>query len=158
MRRGSSAHSYIHSYFRKICVLRLKWLFFSGFLWFKMIQLENEQQKIIMVLTMRKKEFEVIDIMKPGNQVSMWFVEKKSNFCLFNQNHRTYMRDRGKKKDGQRNVLPPQIFNGDDYIGVSPRHSKRGNASLLIHINMMKRIRKWINRYLSHHILLFTLL
>lgn len=63
-------------------------------------KLENEQQKIIMVLTMRKKEFEVIDIMKPGNQ-----------------NHRTYMRDRGKKKDGQRNVLPPQIFNGDDYIG-----------------------------------------
>ena len=46
------------------------------------------------------------------------------------------MRDRGKKKDGQRNVLPPQIFNGDDYIGVSPRHSKRGNASLLIHINI----------------------
>jgi len=63
-------------------------------------KLENEQQKIVMVLTMRKKEFEVIDIMKPGNQ-----------------NHRTYMRDRGKKKDGQRNVLPPQIFNGDDYIG-----------------------------------------
>ena len=29
------------------------------------------------------------------------------------------MRDRGKKKEGQRNVLPPQIFNGDDYIGVS---------------------------------------
>jgi len=63
-------------------------------------KLENEQQKIVMVLTMRKKEFEVIDIMKPGNQ-----------------NHRTYMRDRGKKKEGQRNVLPPQIFNGDDYIG-----------------------------------------
>merc|ERR1719507_2591537 len=63
-------------------------------------KLENEQQKIVRVLTMRKKEFEVIDIMKPGNQ-----------------NHRTYMRDRGKKKEGQRNVLPPQIFNGDDYIG-----------------------------------------
>jgi len=63
-------------------------------------KLENEQQKIVLVLTMRKKEFEVIDIMKPGNQ-----------------NHRTYMRDRGKKKEGQRNVLPPQIFNGDDYIG-----------------------------------------
>ena len=29
------------------------------------------------------------------------------------------MRDRGKKKEGQRNVLPPQIFNGDDYIGVN---------------------------------------
>ena len=46
-------------------------MFFSGFIYFKMIQLENEQQKIIMVLTMRKKEFEVIDIMKPGNQVRM---------------------------------------------------------------------------------------
>ena len=34
-------------------------------------QLENEQQKILMVLTMRKKEFEVIDIMKPGNQVHL---------------------------------------------------------------------------------------
>ena len=86
-----------------------------------MIQLENEQQKIIMVLTMRKKEFEVIDIMKPGNQVGIWFLETKSEFRLFNQNHRTYMRDRGKKKDGQRNVLPPQIFNGDDYIGVSQK-------------------------------------
>ena len=31
------------------------------------------------------------------------------------------MRDRGKKKEGQRNVLPPQIFNGDDYIGVRER-------------------------------------
>ena len=41
-------------------------------------QLENEQQKIVMVLTMRKKEFEVIDIMKPGNQV---FVSQKSTLC-----------------------------------------------------------------------------
>ena len=39
-------------------------------------------------------------------------------FWICYQNHRTYMRDRGKKKEGQRNVLPPQIFNGDDYIGV----------------------------------------
>ena len=85
-----------------------------------MIQLENEQQKIIMVLTMRKKEFEVIDIMKPGNQVNLIFREK-FQILFFNQNHRTYMRDRGKKKEGQRNVLPPQIFNGDDYIGVSQK-------------------------------------
>ena len=34
------------------------------------------------------------------------------------------MRDRGKKKDGQRNVLPPQIFNGDDYIGVRKKKEK----------------------------------
>ena len=38
-------------------------------IFFYIPQLENEQQKIVMVLTMRKKEFEVIDIMKPGNQV-----------------------------------------------------------------------------------------
>ena len=34
------------------------------------------------------------------------------------------MRDRGKKKEGQRNVLPPQIFNGDDYIGVREKCPK----------------------------------
>ena len=48
-----------------------------------MIQLENEQQKIIMVLTMRKKEFEVIDIMKPGNQVRIGFLEEKKSFSSF---------------------------------------------------------------------------
>ena len=29
------------------------------------------------------------------------------------------MRERGKKKDGQRNVIPPQIFNGQEFRGVS---------------------------------------
>ena len=29
------------------------------------------------------------------------------------------MRENGKKKEGQRNVLPPQIFNGETYRGVS---------------------------------------
>merc|ERR1719513_518904 len=28
-----------------------------------------------------------------------------------------YMREQGKKKDGERNVLPPQIFNGEKYCG-----------------------------------------
>lgn len=63
-------------------------------------KIENEQQKILMVLKTRKKEFEVIDIMAPGNQ-----------------NHRTYMRENGKKKEGQRNAIPPQIFNGDQFRG-----------------------------------------
>ena len=30
---------------------------------------------------------------------------------------RDFMRKTGKKKEGQRNVLPPQIFNGEDYRG-----------------------------------------
>ena len=29
------------------------------------------------------------------------------------------MREHGKKKEGFRNVLPPQIFNGEKYCGVS---------------------------------------
>jgi len=41
-----------------------------------------------------------VDIMLPGNQ-----------------NERTFMRERGKKKDGQRNVIPPQIFNGQEFRG-----------------------------------------
>ncbi len=32
---------------------------------------------------------------------------------------RDFMRSKGKKKEGQRNVLPPQIFNDDKYCGVS---------------------------------------
>merc|ERR1711994_512588 len=30
---------------------------------------------------------------------------------------RNFMREHGKKKDGERNVLPPQIFNGEKYCG-----------------------------------------
>ena len=30
---------------------------------------------------------------------------------------RDFMRKNGKKRDGQRNVLPPQIFNGDTFKG-----------------------------------------
>ena len=32
---------------------------------------------------------------------------------------RDFMRAHGKKKEGQRFVLPPQIFNGEKYCGVS---------------------------------------
>jgi len=34
-----------------------------------------------------------------------------------NDRHRAFMRENGKKKDGQRNVIPPQIFNGDQLRG-----------------------------------------
>ena len=33
------------------------------------------------------------------------------------EQHRDFMRKKGKKKEGQRNVLPPQVFNEDDYRG-----------------------------------------
>jgi len=63
-------------------------------------KIENEQQQIQRVLQMRKLEFELVDIMLPGNQ-----------------NERAFMREHGKKKDGQRNVIPPQIFNGQEFRG-----------------------------------------
>ena len=32
---------------------------------------------------------------------------------------KSFMRERGRRQEGQRHVLPPQIFNGDEYRGVS---------------------------------------
>ena len=66
-----------------------------------MVQIENNQQRIQMVLTTRAIEFVTIDISAPGMQEM-----------------RSFMRERGKKREGQRNVLPPQIFNGEEHRGV----------------------------------------
>merc|ERR1712106_1240116 len=33
------------------------------------------------------------------------------------QQMRSFMREKGRKREGQRNVLPPQIFNGEEYRG-----------------------------------------
>ena len=54
-----------------------------------------------MVLTTRAIEFVTIDISAPGMQEM-----------------RRFMREKGKKREGQRNALPPQIFNGEDHRGV----------------------------------------
>ena len=42
------------------------------------------------------------------------------------------MRENGKKKEGQRNVLPPQIFNGETYRGVS-KCSLSTHAAIVIY-------------------------
>ena len=65
------------------------------------MKIENSQQKIDMVLTSRAIQFVTIDISAPGMQEM-----------------RSFMRERGRKREGQRNVLPPQIFNGEEYRGV----------------------------------------
>ena len=65
------------------------------------MQIENGQQVIQMVLTTRAIEFVTIDISAPG-MLEM----------------RRFMREKGKKREGQRNVLPPQIFNGEELRGV----------------------------------------
>ena len=61
-------------------------------------KISNEQQTICSVLKTRNIEFEKIDIAAPG-------MEPQRNF----------MRNNGKKRDGQRYPLPPQIFNGEQY-------------------------------------------
>ena len=54
-----------------------------------------------MILNSLAIECEAVDIAGPGMDEA-----------------KDYMRDKGKKKDGQRFVLPPQIFNGEKYCGV----------------------------------------
>jgi len=63
-------------------------------------EIENHQHRITMILKSLAIEFSLVDISAPGME-----------------EERDYMRANGKKKEGQRNVLPPQIFSGDKYCG-----------------------------------------
>jgi len=60
----------------------------------------THQQRIIMIFNSLKIPYHTIDIAAPGQ-------EEETDF----------MRANAKKKDGQRHVLPPQIFNGEKYCG-----------------------------------------
>jgi len=63
-------------------------------------EMVTHQQRIIMVLQSLGIDTEVLDIAAPGMDEA-----------------RDFMRGGAKKKENQRNVLPPQIFNGDTYCG-----------------------------------------
>jgi glutaredoxin len=63
-------------------------------------EINNAQHRILMILKSLGMELEVVDISAPGTE-----------------KERDYMREHGKKKEGFRNVLPPQIFNGEKYCG-----------------------------------------
>jgi len=62
--------------------------------------INNAQHRILMILKSLGMELDVVDISAPGTE-----------------KERDYMREHGKKKEGFRNVLPPQIFNGEKYCG-----------------------------------------
>ena len=47
-------------------------------------------------------------------------------------NQKDVMRAKGKKKEGQRHALPPQIFNGDKYCGVSTEQGRAFKFRLVI--------------------------
>ena len=66
-----------------------------------------------MILNSLRIPYTAIDIAAPGH-------EDETDF----------MRANAKKKDGQRHVLPPQIFNGEKYCGVG--------LFLLIHLCSIK--------------------
>ena len=63
-----------------------------------LFQISCEQQTICSVLDTRNIGFETIDIAAPGMEIQ-----------------RDFMRKNGMKREGQRNVLPPQIFNGETF-------------------------------------------
>jgi len=63
-------------------------------------EIVTHQQRIFMILKSLAIEFEPVDIAGPGMD-----------------NQKDEMRAKGKKKEGQRHALPPQIFNGEKYCG-----------------------------------------
>ena len=62
---------------------------------------------------------ELCDISAPGMEVIILVEQdRKHDWFLNNQEQRDFMRANAVKKEGQRNVLPPQVFNGEKYCGV----------------------------------------
>lgn len=55
-----------------------------------------------MIMDSKGISYDLIDITEPGKE-----------------DEKTYMQNNSKSKDGSKNALPPQIFNGDVYCGVS---------------------------------------
>merc|ERR1712080_316676 len=62
--------------------------------------IENAQHRFIMILKSLGIAIELCDISAPGME-----------------EQRDFMRANGTKKEGFRNVLPPQVFNGEKYCG-----------------------------------------
>ena len=66
------------------------------------IQIEQHQHRIISILRSLKIEFVLVDITAPR-------MEEMKQF----------MRNKAKKREGQKVAMPPQIFNTETYCGVS---------------------------------------
>ena len=66
------------------------------------LQMVTHQHRILMIMESMKFEYEVVDIAGPGMDDA-----------------KDFMRANSKKKENERHALPPQIFNGEKYCGVS---------------------------------------
>ena len=84
-----------------------------------------------MILTSLGILMELVDISAPGT-------EKKRDF----------MREKAEKKEDQRNVFPPQVFNGDKYCGVSKvdikiEHFLLCSMRIMKHLTLLMRMMDW---------------
>jgi len=64
-------------------------------------QVKKHQQRVLMILDSKNIEYVVVDITEPGKE-----------------NEKEFMQQNSKTKEAKY-PLPPQIFNEDDYCGVS---------------------------------------
>jgi len=64
------------------------------------MKIENHQHRIITILDSLKIQFVLVDITAPGME-----------------DQKQFMRAKAKKRNGQRNAMPPQIFNCTEYCG-----------------------------------------
>lgn len=74
---------------------------FYFYLLINMLQVKKRQQRVMMILDSKNVEYEIIDITEPGKELDKEFMQTNSNA-------RT-----------NKYPLPPQIFNEDDYCGVT---------------------------------------
>ena len=65
------------------------------------LHVQKNQQRVMMILDSKSIEYEVVDITEPGKESDKEFMQQNSN-----------------PKEAK-HPLPPQIFNEEEYCGVS---------------------------------------
>ena len=66
------------------------------------LQVRKKQQHILDVLTSLKIQHEVVDVLDPRNDERLKFMHANATV-----------------QKGKRKAVPPQVFNGEEYCGVS---------------------------------------
>jgi glutaredoxin len=70
-------------------------------MFFPLPQVKKHQQRVLMILDSKNVEYVVVDITEPGKENEKEFMQQNSN------------------AKESKHPLPPQIFNGEEYCGVS---------------------------------------
>lgn len=109
--------------------------------WCVFVQVKKRQQRVIMILDSRNMLYNVVDITEPGKE-----------------NEKAFMQANSKTKDGSKTALPPQIFNGDIYCGVSilsivPKFNVLTNTLCTIVMKLIQLLCLWCLNNLSRWLL-----